>query len=40
MGRRIGYVGGRVGKQKQFPACEKIMLVLADRNVITAYPVR
>lgn len=40
MGRRIGYVGGRIGKQKQFPACEKIILVLTDRNVITAYPVR
>jgi hypothetical protein len=40
MGRRIGYVGGRAGKQKQFPPCRQIKLVLANRNVITAYPVK
>ncbi len=40
MGDRIGYVGGRVGKQSHHPPCQKIVLVLNDRNVITAYPAK
>lgn len=40
MGDRIGYVGGRVGKDNRHPPCQKIVLVLADKNVITAYPAK
>ena len=40
MGDRIGYVGGRVGKEKRHPPCQKIVLVLDNRNVITAYPAK
>ncbi len=40
MGDRIGYVGGRVGQDRRNPPCQKIVLVLDDRNVITAYPAK
>lgn len=38
--RRIGYVGGQSGRRQDYPTCRKITLVLAGRNVITAYPVK
>jgi hypothetical protein len=39
MGKKIGYVGGQVGKRKNRPPCRYLQLVLEDGNeVITAYP--
>ena len=38
MHRRIGYKGGRVGKDGGNPPLHRIRLVLEGRNVITAYP--
>lgn len=37
-GKRIGYVGGRSGKQKKNPMAKTLVLVLEDERVITAYP--
>ena len=37
-GKRIGYVGGRSGKQKNNPIAKTLVLVLEDERVITAYP--
>lgn len=39
LGRRIGYVGGQVGKRQRYPPCHKVKLVLQQLDVITAYPV-
>lgn len=39
MGKKIGYVGGQVGKRKGKPACRYLKLVLEDEiEVVTAYP--
>ncbi|WP_298869095.1 hypothetical protein [uncultured Gimesia sp.] len=38
MGRRIGFVGGKVGNKQGKPAASKIRLVLEGTNVITAFP--
>ncbi len=39
MGKKIGYVGGQVGKRKGKPACRYLKLVVEDGNeVVTAYP--
>lgn len=38
MRRRIGYVGGRTGKQLGHPAATHLRLVLEGNQVITAYP--
>lgn len=40
MKRRIGYVGGRVGKQRRHPVAKHVRMVLEGRNVITAFPLR
>ena len=40
MQRRIGYVGGRVGKQRRHPVAKHVRMVLEGRNVITAFPLR
>lgn len=40
MKRRIGYVGGRVGKQRRHPAARHLRLVVEGRNVITAFPLK
>lgn len=36
--KKVGYVGGSVGKRDGNPAAFKIKLVLEGKNVITAYP--
>ncbi|WP_339730171.1 hypothetical protein [uncultured Gimesia sp.] len=38
LGRRVGFVGGKVGNQRGKPAAYKIRLVLEGTNVITAFP--
>lgn len=38
MGRRIGYLGGQVGRRKRNPPLRHIRLVLEGNRVITAYP--
>jgi hypothetical protein len=39
MGKKIGYVGGEVGKRKGQPACHFLRLVVQDGNeVVTAFP--
>ncbi|MCO6455524.1 MAG: hypothetical protein J5I93_09530 [Pirellulaceae bacterium] len=38
--RRVGYVGGQVGRRQGHPATRHVRLVLEGRNVITAYPLR
>lgn len=37
--RKVGYLGGQVGKRKNFPSLTGVQLVLEGVNVITAYPV-
>lgn len=38
MGGRVGYVGGRTGKQKRNPMARRVRVVLEGNRVITAYP--
>lgn len=38
--RRVGYVGGQVGRQRNHPAARGVRLVLEGSNVISAYPVQ
>ncbi len=38
MKRKIGFLGGKTGIQKNNPPLHKIKLILADNRVITAYP--
>ena len=38
MGRAVGYVGGRTGKQRRNPKVRRVQLVLEGTRVITAYP--
>ncbi len=39
LGKKIGFVGGQVGKRKNMPPCRYLRLVLEDGNkVVTAYP--
>lgn len=38
--RKIGYTGGEAGQRDDQPPCRKLKLVLEDKNVITAYPVK
>lgn len=39
LNRRIGYVGGEVGKQDGYPECRCVRIVLeGDNEVISAYP--
>lgn len=40
MKRRVGFVGGETGRRDGHPDATHIRLVLEDRNVITAFPVR
>ncbi|MCA9259880.1 MAG: hypothetical protein KDA61_11800 [Planctomycetales bacterium] len=40
MRRRVGYVGGQTGKRSNHPAAHKVRLVIDERNLITAFPVR
>lgn len=41
MQRRVGYEGGTKGKRANFPALQRIRLILQDENsVVTAYPCR
>lgn len=39
MKKRVGYLGGEVGKRKNNPALTGVQLVLEGQNVITAYPI-
>ena len=39
MKRKVGYLGGQVGKRKGRPSLTGIQLVLEGQNVITAYPI-
>lgn len=39
LGRSIGFVGGRGGRQRGNPPARHLRIVLEGRNVITAYPV-
>ena len=39
MRRKIGFVGGQVGRRKNKPTCTGIQLVLEGERVITAYPI-
>lgn len=38
--RKIGYTGGQAGQRDNQPPCHTLKLVLEDKNVITAYPVK
>ncbi len=38
--RPIGFVGGERGEDDGHPPARKLQLILEDRNVITAYPIR
>lgn len=38
--RRIGFIGGQSGKRNNHPAAKGLRLVLEDKNVITAFPVK
>ena len=38
MGRRVGYVGGRDGKNSGNPMARRVKLVLEGTQVITAFP--
>lgn len=40
MGRRVGFVGGESGRRSGHPDATHIRLVLEDRSVITAFPLR
>jgi len=40
MQRRIGYVGGKPGKEQGHPEARHLRLVLEGTNVITAFPLR
>jgi hypothetical protein len=40
MGRVVGFVGGETGAREGRPPARKIRMVLEDRRVITAFPVR
>lgn len=40
MERRVGFVGGESGRRDGHPDATHIRLVLEDRNVITAFPLR
>jgi hypothetical protein len=40
MGRVVGFVGGETGAREGRPPARKIRIVLEDRRVITAFPVR
>jgi hypothetical protein len=40
LGRRIGYLGGRTGAQRDHPALSRVMIVVEEgtSNLVTAYP--
>ncbi len=38
MGTRVGYIGGRDGKQQGNPMARRVKIVLDENRVITAYP--
>ena len=38
--RRIGFIGGRAGKRDNHPAAKGLRLVLEDKDVITAFPIK
>lgn len=38
MGQRIGFIGGRNGKQKRNPMARRVRLIVEGNRVITAYP--
>lgn len=38
MKRKVGYLGGQVGKRKNHPPCRLLQLVLEGDEVITAFP--
>lgn len=38
MGRRVGFVGGQVGNERDKPAARHIRLIVEGDNVISAYP--
>lgn len=38
MKRKVGYLGGQVGKRKNHPPCRLLQLVLEGNEVITAFP--
>lgn len=40
MGRRIGYIGGKSGSRKNYPAAKHIRIVVEKNRLITAFPVR
>lgn len=41
MNRKVGYVGGKDGKQQKYPECKNIRIVVeGSAEVITAYPVK
>ncbi len=40
MQKRIGYIGGRDGKRRGHPACQRLRLIVEGQRVITAYPYR
>ncbi len=41
MNRKIGFVGGKEGKQQKHPECKNIRIVVeGSAEVITAYPVK
>ncbi len=39
MGRRIGFIGGREGKQRNHPMSRRLRLVVEGNRVITAFPI-
>lgn len=40
MGRRIGYLGGRLGQERGHPPLDRLSLVVESgtRNIVTAFP--
>ncbi len=38
MGGRVGYVGGREGRNRRNPMARRVRIVLEDNRLITAYP--
>ncbi len=38
MNRRIGYMGGRTGRQRDYPKSTTMMLILEEDRPVTAYP--
>jgi hypothetical protein len=40
LGRRIGYIGGESGNRRGKPSAQHLRMVLAGKNLITAFPYR